>query len=151
MRTHVYWYADIYICYASDAGGARAGSGSTSVYVSAYHYICVLMLLYACPHTTMYVSSYYYVCVLMLLYVSSYSYVCVLIVLYNVFSCCCMRVLILQCLCPHATMYVALYCYICHHITVYVGLDFRGGASEGSDITATYWSAYYTIHVRWIS
>jgi hypothetical protein len=40
-----------------------------------YYYICVLILLYMCPHTTIYVSSYYYIyiCVLILLhiYVSS--------------------------------------------------------------------------------
>jgi hypothetical protein len=34
------------------------------------------------PHTTIYVSSYYYMCVLILLCVSSYCYVCVLILLY---------------------------------------------------------------------
>ena len=30
--------------------------------------ICVLILLYMCPHTAIYVSSYYYICVLILLH-----------------------------------------------------------------------------------
>ena len=60
----------------------------TAIYVSSYYYICVLILLYMCPHTTIcvlilpymcphttiYVSSYYYICVLILLHVSSYYY-----------------------------------------------------------------------------
>ena len=89
------------MCYASDAGGARAGSGSHSIYVSAYHYICVRMLLYACPHATIY----YYKCVRMLLclcphatiYVSSYYYVCVLIIPH---------------MCPHTTIYVLIVLYM---------------------------------------
>jgi hypothetical protein len=53
------------------------------VYVSAYYYICVRILLYMCPHTTVYLSStttticvsaYYYICVLILLYVSLYMH-----------------------------------------------------------------------------
>ena len=32
-------------------------------YVSSYCYICILILLYMCPHTTTFVSSYYYTCV----------------------------------------------------------------------------------------
>jgi hypothetical protein len=47
-----------------------APAHKTSIYVSAYYYIRVLMLLYMCPHTTIYV--------LMLLYMSSYYYICVL-------------------------------------------------------------------------
>jgi hypothetical protein len=35
-----------------------------AIYVSSYCYICVLIMLYMCPHTAMYVSSYCYVCVL---------------------------------------------------------------------------------------
>jgi hypothetical protein len=31
------------------------------MYVSAYYYIRVLILLCACPHTTIYVSSYYFI------------------------------------------------------------------------------------------
>jgi hypothetical protein len=63
--------------------------------------LCVLILLYMCPHTTIYVSSYcsrlrmlealnaakrvssyYHICVLILPYVSSYYYTCVLILLH---------------------------------------------------------------------
>ncbi len=70
----------------------------TAIYVSACCYICVLILLYMCPHTAMYVSAYCYIFVLILLcmcphtatYVSSYCYICVLILLY---------------MCPHAAIY----------------------------------------------
>jgi hypothetical protein len=37
----------------------------------ARHHICVLILLNICPHTSIYVSSYFYVCVLILLHASS--------------------------------------------------------------------------------
>jgi hypothetical protein len=53
-------------------------------HVSAYHYICVRILLYVSAYyyifvlVLLHVSSYYYVCVLMLLHVSSYKYKCVL-------------------------------------------------------------------------
>jgi hypothetical protein len=40
-----------------------------AIYMSLCCYICVLILLYMCPHTT--------ICVLMLLYVSSLYYICV--------------------------------------------------------------------------
>ena len=33
----------------------------TTIHVSSYYYICVLILLCMCPHTTIYVSSYYYI------------------------------------------------------------------------------------------
>ena len=36
---------------------------STATYVFSYHYVCVLILLYMCPHTSMYVPS-FYICVL---------------------------------------------------------------------------------------
>jgi hypothetical protein len=75
------------------------------LYVSAYYYICVLLLIYMCPHTTrrsathrsmsplpetptirvgilLYVSSCYYICVRILLYVSSYYYIRVLLLIY---------------------------------------------------------------------
>ena len=51
------------------------------LYVSSYYHICVLILIYVCPHTTIHVSSYYYTCVLILLYMcphttmSSYYYI----------------------------------------------------------------------------
>jgi len=41
------------------ASSSRASSPETS---AAYCYICVLILLYMCPHTPIYVSSYYYMC-----------------------------------------------------------------------------------------
>ena len=44
--------------------------------------ICVLILLYKCPHTTIYVSSYCYTCAFILLY-----------------------------MCPHTTIHVSSYCY----------------------------------------
>jgi hypothetical protein len=60
-----------------------------------------------CPHTTVCVSSYCYIRVLILLYVSSYCYVCVLILL-----CMCphtaLCVLILPYMCPHTTMCVLI-------------------------------------------
>ena len=59
------------------------------MYVSSYRYVCVLILLYMCPHPAIYLSSYCYISVLIPLYmcphtamamhVSSYCYVCVLI------------------------------------------------------------------------
>ena len=33
------------------------------LYVSSYCYICVLILLYMCPHPTIYMSSYHYICI----------------------------------------------------------------------------------------
>jgi hypothetical protein len=45
------------------------GPELTESFVRYYYYICVLMLLYMCPHTTICVSSYYYICVLILLYI----------------------------------------------------------------------------------
>jgi hypothetical protein len=107
----------------------------TTIYVSAYYYICVL-------HTTTYVSSYYYICVLILLHVSSYYYTCVVIPL-HVSSFDYMRrhttacvlillhaqppvsytttcVLILLHMCPHTTTYVSSFYYTCPHSTAYV-------------------------------
>jgi hypothetical protein len=83
----------------------------TTVYVSSYYYmcphttICFLILLCMCPHTTVYVSSYYYVCVLILLYMCPHTTICVLILLY---------------MCPHTTIYVSSYYYMCPHTTGYV-------------------------------
>ncbi len=39
----------------------------TTYVCSSCYYICVLILLYLCPHATIYVSSYYCICVLILL------------------------------------------------------------------------------------
>jgi hypothetical protein len=52
------------------------------LYVSSYYCVCVLILLCMCPHTTVYMSSYYCICVLMLLHLSSCFCVCVLMLLY---------------------------------------------------------------------
>ena len=80
-------------------------SSLAGIYVSSYHYICVLMLLcvssyyyvcvlilrYTCAHTTICVSS-YYMCPHTTIYVSSSYYICVLILLH---------------MCPHPTIFVA--------------------------------------------
>jgi hypothetical protein len=143
----------------------------TTKYVSLYYYICVLILLYMCPHTltaivnhrshtiyvlsyyciyphtTIYVSSYsqgdsesphsYYICVLILLYMCPHTTICVLILLYMcphtlraivnhrihtiyVFSYNCICVLILLCMCPHTTISVSSYYYMCPHILLYM-------------------------------
>jgi hypothetical protein len=71
--------------------------------------ICVLILLYMCPHNTTFVSSYDYmcphatICVLILQYVSSY-YICVLMLLYM-----CPHIT----MCPHTTICVLILLYIC--------------------------------------
>ena len=58
-----------HICLDTTAGSRAGGSAehtekeknivpyASTVYVSSYYYICVLILLYTCPHTTAYVSS----------------------------------------------------------------------------------------------
>jgi hypothetical protein len=54
----------------------------TTMYVSSYYYVCVLILICMCSHTnvmhTVYlcVSSYYFIRLLKLLHVSSYYYTC---------------------------------------------------------------------------
>ncbi len=71
----------------------------TTIYVSAYYYVCVLVLLYRRPHTTM--------CVLILVEIHArtcrsmsttsphrYYYMCVFILLN---------------MCPHTTIYVSSY------------------------------------------
>jgi hypothetical protein len=70
-----------------------AGRLLTAVYVSSYCYVCVLLLLYMCPHAAIYVSSYCYtaISVLILLYmcphtaihVSSYEWTGKLVALAN--------------------------------------------------------------------
>ncbi len=97
-------------------------SSAVSTAKAAVAGVCVLILLYMCPHTAIYVSSYYYicflipalslpqrrlwqVCVLILLYMCpQYYYICVLILLY---------------MCPHTTIYVSSYYYICVLIRLY--------------------------------
>jgi hypothetical protein len=98
-----------------------------ALYVSSYCYICVLIcytcvriLLYMCPHPAVYVFAYCYICVLILLYMCSHAATCVLIPLYmcphtSVCVCpyCYICVLILLHMCPHTATYVSSYCYIC--------------------------------------
>ena len=43
-----------------------------TIYVPTY-YLCVLILIYMCPHANIYVPSYYYICFLMLLYVCPHA------------------------------------------------------------------------------
>ena len=78
--------------------------------------MCVLILLFMCPHTVMYADTSCCVCVLILvyvlilLYVSSYCYICVLTLLY---------------VCPHTALYRWLplgwfhptLLYVCPHTT----------------------------------
>jgi len=95
---------------------------TTTIYVSSYSYICVLILSYMCPHTTICVSSYYYMCVLILLYVcphtniylSLYHYMCVLILVYVPHTLhICVLILYLD-MCPHTLL------HMCPHNTKYV-------------------------------
>ncbi len=67
-----------------------------AIHVSSYCYMCVLTLLYMCPHTAIHVSSYCDMCVLILLHV-----------------------------CPHTAVYVSSYCYICVLILLYVYSQFQ--------------------------
>ncbi len=94
------------------------------MYVSSYYYICVLILLYVCPHvaymsmlstlrpfrrscsmcvcmcphSNTYVSSYYYISVL-------HNYMCVVIQQY---------------MCPHTTIHASSYYYTCVLILLYI-------------------------------
>jgi uncharacterized membrane protein len=72
-------------------------------------YMCPHTMIYSSQmrlDTTIYVSSYYSICVLILLYVSAYYYICVRI---HVSSYYCICVLILLYMCPHTTIYVSSY------------------------------------------
>ena len=44
-----------------------------AIFVSSYYYVCVLILVYMCPRTSVYVSSYYYMCVLILVYMCPHT------------------------------------------------------------------------------
>ena len=99
----------------------------TDRFVSAYYYICVLMLLYMCSYATVHVSSYYYVCphtamcphtaisVSLYYLVHLPSYYCISVLILVVYTC----VLILLYLCPHSPIYVSSYCYSCVLILLY--------------------------------
>jgi hypothetical protein len=100
---------------SSRTSGMGSRTSGMCVHVSSYYYICVLILLYMCPHTTtMYVSSCYYVCVLILLYMCPHTTIYV-----SSYCCICVLILLLY-MCPHATMYVSSYYYMCPHTTIYV-------------------------------
>ena len=81
----------------------------TSIYVSSYLHMCVLIPLYMCPHTSM--CRHTSICVFIPLYmVSSYrhvsSYLCVFIP--YVYTC------------PHTSIYVSSYLYMCPHTSICV-------------------------------
>jgi hypothetical protein len=115
--------------------------------VSSYYYICVLILLYTCPHTyyytkcilgtplsyvrillymcphtTIYVSLYYYI------YVSSHTCrsvaVCGASATHSSSYYICVLTLLYVSsyyyMCPHTTVYVSSYYYMCPHTTIYV-------------------------------
>ena len=89
--------------------------------------ICVVILLCMCPHTDMYVSSYYYIRVFILLYISSYYYICVLILLYmfpyipiHMSSYYHIFVFIFLAVRLHTTVFVRIILYMCLHTTMYM-------------------------------
>jgi hypothetical protein len=118
MRTHIYATHTLAVYYKVSLDvvldNQRVCSiyvcPHTPIYVSSYHYICVLILPCICPHNPIYLSSYYYTCVLMLLYmchhttmyVCSNYHICVLIFLY---------------MCPHTNIPMSSYYYMCPHTT----------------------------------
>jgi hypothetical protein len=124
--------------------------------------------LYMCPHTTIYLSSYYYISVLILLYMTAKSpstkhafqvkvlcmYMCAhtaiyLSSYYNISwwpsaiylpSYCYISVLILLYICPHTAIYLSSYCYMSSP---------RQGtlSSQGTIYKLIYVSSYYYISV----
>jgi hypothetical protein len=87
--------------------------GMWTRHAQAYCYICVLMLLYMCPHGmwTRHAQAYCYICVLMLLYILLY-------------------------MCPHATIYTAIYVSSCYYICVLMLLYMRPHASAAACVRA---------------
>ncbi len=117
----------------------------TSICVSSYYYICVLMLLYMCPHTSICVSSYYYIRVSPNITIShtyiSHTYMRTHI--YPVYACPHTTIFVSRptslprgwvYMCPHI-VYVSS-CYMCPHTAIYV--------SFGS----TYVSSFHHIYVK---
>jgi hypothetical protein len=117
--------------------------------MSSYYYICVrillcvLILLYMCPHTTKYVSSHIYTILyeyLALLYLILYEYLALLYLMSSYYYICVrilLCVLILLYMCPHTTMcphtyyyticilgtplsYVLILLYMCPHTSICV-------------------------------
>jgi hypothetical protein len=107
---------------ASDIPGCQASA--------AHSCICVLILLYMCPHTpraTIYLSSYSSIgvliqasaapsriSVLILLCVCPHAAICVLMLLMLLYMCPHKGVCrFFQYMCPHAAIYVSSCCYVC--------------------------------------
>jgi hypothetical protein len=80
--------------------------------------ICVLIVVYMCPHTAISVSCYCYICAIYLVRRRSPIFLCV-------------RILLYVCLmCPHSAMYVSSYCYTCVLILVYMWCADTGACSR---------------------
>jgi hypothetical protein len=97
LSPHTAIYVSCYYSYYECSEAKR--DCSTTVSVSSYCYICVLILPYMCPHTVICVLILLYMCPRAAIDVSSYYYMCVLTLLY---------------MCPHT------YCYTCVLILLYV-------------------------------
>jgi hypothetical protein len=91
-------------------------------------YMCVLVLLYMCPHIAICVYSYCYICVLILLYVcprtaiyvSSYRYICICVLkTYMAHDTAWAPESDSGC-CPHTAICVSSYYYICVLVQLYV-------------------------------
>jgi hypothetical protein len=83
----------------------------STIYVSSYYYICVLILLYMCPHTTIYVSSYSLLCTEFLGFIVQQTFKL------NFFN---VRILVLLYMCPHTAIHVSLTCYVRVLILLYI-------------------------------
>ena len=106
--------------------------------VSSYYYICVLILLYMCPHTIIYMCSSYYICVLINdsigfnvpfaeVVLAPLCIACppdtTFPFLFLFFaSCYYVYVLILRYMCPHTPICVFILLCLCPHAT-YMCLD----------------------------
>jgi hypothetical protein len=81
----------------------------TTIYVSSYCCVCVLILLYMCPHTTICVLILLHMCPHTTIYVSSYSCICVRGQIYSRYCHVCVLV----------AMQVLLYVYEATYIVVW--------------------------------
>jgi hypothetical protein len=105
----------------------------TAACASAYCCVCVLILLYMCPHTAIYMSSYCYICVLILLYMCPHTATGVS---HTADSAVWPHTAIkVSAVWPHTAIYVSsycyrrvsygaicssAYCYVCPHTAIYV-------------------------------
>jgi len=98
----------------------------TTIYVSAYYYMCVLILLCMCPHTTTCVSSYCYMCVLMILSVCPHTAI--------------------RDLCVRILLCVSSYCYMCPHDTICVSSYCCMALRAGPNLLLTFYftTQYFT-------